>query len=30
MLDTRQPVDLAPLPAGVEDEGYASSWTPRR
>jgi homogentisate 1,2-dioxygenase len=30
MLDTRLPVDLAPLPPGVENPAYVDSWKPRR
>lgn len=30
MLDTRRPVDLAPLPAGVENPEYVNSWRPHR
>ena len=27
MIDTRDPLELAELPAGVEIEDYAKSWT---
>jgi homogentisate 1,2-dioxygenase len=26
MIDTRDAVDVAPLPEGVEDAGYVESW----
>jgi len=29
MIDTRYPVDLAPLPDGIELESYADSWKPK-
>jgi homogentisate 1,2-dioxygenase len=30
MIDTRFPVDLAPLPEGVEDKNYLNSWKPKK
>jgi homogentisate 1,2-dioxygenase len=28
MIDTRDAVDVAAMPAGVEWDGYVKSWTP--